>query len=131
MLLVEPTYKAYWELPGGAVESDESPYSAVVREIDEELGLAVTPGRLLAVDWVPETSVRSDGLMFVFDGGALSYGQCQSIALPADELHGWAWCDSLTADEYLSPLLARRARWAAQAAREGSTAYLENGFRVS
>ncbi|MFV2083087.1 NUDIX domain-containing protein [Micromonospora sp. LOL_021] len=50
ILLVEPTYKDYWELPGGVVEADESPYDAAVRELAEELGLAVTPGRLLVVD---------------------------------------------------------------------------------
>ncbi|WP_405495010.1 NUDIX domain-containing protein [Nocardia sp. NBC_00511] len=53
VLLVEPTYKDYWELPGGVVEANESPLAAAVREIDEELGLTVTLGRLLAVDWVP------------------------------------------------------------------------------
>ncbi|MGY2115992.1 NUDIX domain-containing protein [Nocardia gipuzkoensis] len=39
VLLVEPTYTNYWELPGGVVEADESPYAAVVREIGEELSL--------------------------------------------------------------------------------------------
>ncbi|MEV2220163.1 NUDIX hydrolase [Nocardia vinacea] len=30
VLLVEPTYMGYWELPGGVVEADESPYAAVI-----------------------------------------------------------------------------------------------------
>lgn len=53
VLLVEPTYKDYWEVPGGAVDADESPYDAAMRELKEELGLSVSPGRLLVVDWVP------------------------------------------------------------------------------
>jgi ADP-ribose pyrophosphatase YjhB (NUDIX family) len=31
VLLVEPAYKDYWEIPGGAVEANESPYEAAVR----------------------------------------------------------------------------------------------------
>ncbi|GIF05447.1 NUDIX domain-containing protein [Actinoplanes siamensis] len=52
VLLVEPAYKDDWEIPGGAVEADESPCAAVVREVQEELGLPVLPGRLLVTDWV-------------------------------------------------------------------------------
>lgn len=39
VLLVEPTYKENWEVPGGAVEQDESPTAACRREVLEELGL--------------------------------------------------------------------------------------------
>ncbi len=123
-VLVEPTYKGYRELPGGAVEVGESPYAAAVREVDEELGLAVHLGGLLVSDWVPATSVRPDGVIFVFDGGPLPQSQRDSIVLPAHELRSWAWCDTPTADRLLSPLLARRTRWARLARRAGSTFYL-------
>ena len=69
VLLVEPTYKEYWEIPGGCVEADESPYVTAVREVKEELGLVVTPGRLLVVDWVPPRVGRAEGVMFVYAGG--------------------------------------------------------------
>ena len=39
VLLVEPSYKPNWEIPGGAVEADESPWAAASRELIEELGL--------------------------------------------------------------------------------------------
>jgi len=38
-----------WEFPGGKVESDESPRSALIREIEEELGLTVDVGPELGV----------------------------------------------------------------------------------
>jgi 8-oxo-dGTP pyrophosphatase MutT (NUDIX family) len=36
-----------WELPGGKLEPGEDPQICVAREIDEELGLAATPARIL------------------------------------------------------------------------------------
>jgi len=50
VLLVDPTYKPMWDLPGGAVEKEESPHAACRREVAEELGLDRPPGRVLVVD---------------------------------------------------------------------------------
>jgi 8-oxo-dGTP diphosphatase len=127
VLLVEPTYKDDWELPGGCVEADESPYGAAVREVDEELGLTVTPGRLLIVDWVSPRSGRTEGVMVVFDGGQLAPELAAGIRLPPGELRGWAWCTPTDCAERLSPLLARRVRWALAAAGDGVAHYLEDG----
>jgi len=54
--VVEPAYKDHWELPGGVVGAGESPYDAAARE----LGLSVTLGRLLVVDWVPPRAGRTE-----------------------------------------------------------------------
>ena len=131
VLLVEPTYKEYWEVPGGAVDADESPYDAAVRELKEELGLSVSPGRLLVVDWVPPRPGRTEGVMFVYDGGGLSHTQAAEILVPPDELAGWAWCTLAEARERLSDLLARRVEAALRARRDHDTAYLESGHRVA
>jgi 8-oxo-dGTP pyrophosphatase MutT (NUDIX family) len=131
VLLVEPTYKDYWEIPGGSVEADESPHAAVVRELKEELGLPVQLGRLLVVDWVPPRPDRTEGLMMVFDGGVLTPLQIEQIRLPADELRSWAWCTEQQAGERLSELLARRISAAVRARAEGTVVYLENGFFVA
>ena len=130
VLLVEPTYKDYWEIPGGVVEAGESPLTAVTRELAEELGLSLRPGRLLVVDWVPPRPERTEGLMLVFDGGVLSAGQCAELRVPADELRGWAWCDERAAGERLPGLLARRVAAAVRARAEGTTIYLEGGHGV-
>lgn len=36
-------YSNLWELPGGKIEEDETPFEAIVRELKEELAMCVTP----------------------------------------------------------------------------------------
>lgn len=45
----------FWALPGGRVERGESTTEALAREVHEELGVRVAPGRLL---WVAESFFR-------------------------------------------------------------------------
>ena len=49
MLLVKPNYRNHWSLPGGILEHGEPPHEGCRREVKEELGLDITPGRLLVV----------------------------------------------------------------------------------
>jgi 8-oxo-dGTP diphosphatase len=39
ILLVDPSYKPDWDLPGGMAEANEPPLEAAQREVREELGL--------------------------------------------------------------------------------------------
>jgi 8-oxo-dGTP pyrophosphatase MutT (NUDIX family) len=54
LLLAEDADTGLWMLPGGAVDPDEIPANAAVRECWEETGLLVEPGRLIGVFGGPE-----------------------------------------------------------------------------
>jgi 8-oxo-dGTP diphosphatase len=88
ILLVKPTYKPGWEIPGGMVEPGESPAAACAREITEELGIVHRPTQLLVVDWAPQDGV-GDKLLFVFDGGPLTDDTI--IRLDPAELSEYRW----------------------------------------
>jgi ADP-ribose pyrophosphatase YjhB (NUDIX family) len=89
VLLVEPIYKSYWDVPGGYVEPGESPLAACTREVREELGIAPRLGALLVVDWAPAEH-EGDKLLFIFDGGTLDAEQLAAIRLQPAELRSYA-----------------------------------------
>lgn len=131
VLLVEPVYKAEWEIPGGCVEADESPYQAAIRECREALGLDLTPGQLLVVDWVPARDGGTEGVMVIYDGGTLDAIEADRIVVPPGELKGWEWCDPPLTARRVRPLLAHRIAEALRARADGCCCYLEDGVRVT
>jgi len=60
-----------WNLPGGRVESNESPWDAAVREVTEEVGLLVRVERLLGVYAVPARADLVLNFLCVPVGGAI------------------------------------------------------------
>ncbi|MFE9532618.1 NUDIX domain-containing protein [Streptomyces sp. NPDC006691] len=126
VLLVEPSYKDYRDIPGGYVEHGESPRQACVREVQEELGIEPHIGRLLVVDWAPNPG-EGDKVLYLFDGGRLGAEQRQQIVLQADELRSYDFHDAEQLPELTIPRLARRITAGIQARTAGLTAYLEQG----
>jgi 8-oxo-dGTP diphosphatase len=126
VMLVRPTYKPYWDLPGGYVEEGESPLQACVREVGEELGLRVQIATLLAVDWAPHPD-EGDKMLFVFDGGRLTADQLAAVAFQDGEIGEYAFVADSQLDDLTIPRLARRIRATMQARRQMQTAYLEEG----
>ncbi|MFD7833782.1 NUDIX domain-containing protein [Streptomyces sp. NPDC059761] len=128
VLLVDPTYKPGWEFPGGVVEAGEAPGGAGVREVAEELGLALdaVPG-LLVVDWEPPVPPAYGGLRLLFDGGRLSPAAAAGLRLPGPELRAWRFVTEEEAAGLLPPVRYERLRWALRARERGRPLYLEAG----
>lgn len=125
VLLVKPTYKPGWDLPGGMAEANEAPDDAARRELKEELGLDVTLHGLLVVDWVPPHGPWDDQLAFIFDGGALPADQVRRLRPRDGELSTTAFISSSEAAHHLSSRLARRFQAALQA--KSAPALLRDG----
>lgn len=126
ILLVEPSYKDYRDIPGGYVENGESPLQACVREVQEELGIKPAIGRLLVMDWAPNPG-EGDKVLYLFDGGRLTADECQRIELQADELRGYAFHDVGELPGLTIPRLVRRITAGVEARVQGGTVYLEYG----
>lgn len=100
VLLVDPTYKAGWEFPGGVVEPGEAPARAGVREVAEETGIQLEDvPRLLVVDWEPPAPPGYGGLRLLFDGGRLDSDRARAVLLPGPELRGWCFASEEEAAE--------------------------------
>lgn len=127
LLLVKPTYKEGWDLPGGMAEANESPHDAARRELNEELGLTVPLLGVLCVDWVSPHGPWDDQLAFIFDGGTLTEQQ-RSRLYPRDhELSACEFFESAHALKQLRHRAGLRTAQALAALKDRVPRYLENG----
>jgi len=89
LLILKPTYKSGWTIPGGVMESDgESPWEACQREVREECGLTVRTGRLSCVDFRrprPDRG-RIGGIRYLFDCGRQDDAALREIELQPEEI---------------------------------------------
>ena len=126
VLIVQPSYKESWDIPGGYVEPGESPLDACVREVHEELGIKPPIGRLLVVDWAPHPN-EGDKILYVFDGGMLSPEDRARIRLDRAELSAFEFREPRNVANVMPERLARRVALAATARDRGQTLYAEHG----
>lgn len=123
VLLCQLTYKRDWDLPGGVVEVGESPRLAVQREVEEELGLEITPRGLLLTDWLPPWGGWDDAVCLVFDGGTLPATALGDVVMQEREIRDVRFCTLEEVDELAADFTARRVR----AAVTGEEPYTESG----
>ena len=123
VLLVKPNYRDHWSLPGGILEHGEPPHEGCRREVKEETGLDITPGRLLVVGWSGPDEVRPRPVVhFVFDGGELP--DDVPIELQEEELDEYRFVGDGDLDGYLPPVISARVAAAVRSRFTGTAAYL-------
>jgi len=128
ILVLKPSYKGGWTVPGGQVEEDgESPWEACRREVAEETGLVVNSGRLACVDFLHPRPGRPGGVRFLFDCGVVTADQRATVVVQADEIEDHRWATPAEAADLLSGPVGRRVGRTLGAA---TTIYLENGRPV-
>ncbi len=125
VLLVDPTYKSGWDLPGGMAEANEAPRDAAARELLEELGLSLSIGRLLVLDWVPAREPWDDQLVFMFDGGTLPDDSATTLRTVDPELAGLEFVALSDAAQRLRPDIAHLLRRACVMLETSGTDYRE------
>lgn len=131
ILIVKPTYRPEWLLPGGSLEEGESPHAGCAREVAEELGLALPIGRLLCIEWqAARPPARPESVKLIFDGGRLDAATLANFRLQATELAGYELRPPAEAAELLAPRIRSRTAHALIALERGTTIYLEDGLPV-
>ncbi len=140
LLILKPTYKSGWTIPGGVMEADgETPWAACRREVREECGLDVRSGRLACVDFraprpalparsgKPGKPANPGGIRFLFDCGRLADESFAAVVLQPAEISEYRLARPSVAVQLLRKPIRRRVD---AALRGGPLCYLENGRPV-
>jgi len=128
LLILKPTYKSGWTIPGGVMEADgESPWEACQREVREETGIEVSRGRLAAMDFRRPRPGRPGGIRFLFDCGKMSGKALARLTLQPEEISEARFVRLPEALDLLRGPIRRRVRAATSGRR---LVYLEDGRPV-
>jgi 8-oxo-dGTP diphosphatase len=128
LLILKPTYKSGWTIPGGVMESDgETPWQACQREVREECGLDVSTARLACMDFRQPRQGRPGGVRFLFDCGSFSDAALGDIRVQPGEVSAHRLAPLPEALKLLRGPIRRRVR---AAIGNPGTVYLEQGRPV-
>jgi len=128
LLILKPTYKKGWTIPGGQIESGgESPWEACRRETLEECALEVEHGRLVCVDFLRPKQHRVGGVRFLFHCGSFTDERLGAIRLQEAEIEEHRLVALPEARSLLSGPLRRRVSASIASKR---CIYLEDGRPV-
>ncbi|HUZ39244.1 MAG TPA: NUDIX hydrolase [Streptosporangiaceae bacterium] len=130
LLILKPTYKSGWTIPGGVMEADgETPWEACQREVREECGLQARTGALVCMDFRRPRPGKPGGIRYLFDCGTFSEESLAGIVVQPEEISQYQLADLATALTLLRKPIRRRVRAAVR--WHGGLCYLEDGRPVA
>ena len=130
LLILKPTYKSGWTIPGGVMEADgETPWEACRREVREECGIEVRRARLACMDFRRPKPGRAGGIRFLFDCGRIDDQVMAGIVVQPEEVSEYRLAALPDALGLLRGPIRRRVRAATRSGRNGLV-YLEDGRPV-
>ena len=125
LLIIKSPYKNYWTIPGGGIESEESPLEAAIRETKEEVNIDCVNPEFLCIDYQNNPD-KVESYQFLFHGGILNPEQIKAIKLQAEEISEYKFLPIVEAQKFLGKYLAKRIPKCLDAFNKKSALYLEN-----
>ena len=130
LLIVKPSYKDYWSMPGGIIDANESPRQTALREVTEEIGIQPEQCQFLCLDYISAEKERDEMLEFTFYGGKLDQKQIENIKIDEDEISDYKFVDTDEAMDLFGgkgSKLGKKLPKYLEALKQETVIYLENG----
>jgi 8-oxo-dGTP pyrophosphatase MutT (NUDIX family) len=130
ILVLKPSYKDTWTVPGGACDKNESPRQTGEREVKEEIGLEVKLKQRLAVSYNFPLGEKDENLQWLFYGGVLKPSQIAKIKVDGEEIVEFKFVSLKEAEKLGNRKYLRLRPLFEKAVMAGGAVYLENWEEV-
>ena len=124
LLIVKPSYREGWLLPGGVVEALESPVDALCREVREETGFTPTPLSVACIDYLAPAGGFDEAVHFLFHCQDIDAQSARTLSMDGNEIVDLRFADPAEAAELLLPSISRRL----QRVMAGESGYFHDGL---
>jgi len=125
LLIVKPSYRDGWLLPGGIVEKDESPSEACKREVKEELGVIVNLTELVLLDYTEKCNKYEEGFHIIFRCEDFTEENASNLKLKSDELSEYTFVASNLFEIYFNGVILDRLKSIFDSNKKNRVEYME------